>query len=116
MDNADISPIKAKKKLISMQETFHQRFDYFSYTIDTKQTIHPYPPKIPQTTHEQDHLLIADFARLCTQKNISTDRVDAFFDAMLADTNHTPYQTYKELKKYMYGSAEVIGLMMCKLI
>lgn len=42
--------------------------------------------------------------------------VSAFLDAMQADTAKKEYLTLKETKKYMYGSAEVIGLMMAKII
>ena len=35
---------------------------------------------------------------------------------MQSDTKKKRYSTYKELKKYMYGSAEVIGLMMLNII
>lgn len=39
-----------------------------------------------------------------------------FLDAMWADLETKSYITYKQLQWYMYGSAEVVGLMMCKII
>lgn len=66
--------------------------------------------------HHTDSLLINEFATLCHTARIPRSRVEAFFDAMKADCNHTPYTTYEELQSYMYGSAEVIGLMMGKII
>ncbi len=37
-----------------------------------------------------------------------------FIDAMILDLHKTEYQTYDELKHYMRGSAEVVGVMLTK--
>jgi phytoene synthase len=42
--------------------------------------------------------------------------VDAFLVAMESDISKKTYKTLEETKGYMYGSAEVIGLMMAKII
>lgn len=42
--------------------------------------------------------------------------VEAFLDAMQSDINQTPCKTYDETLSYCYGSAEVIGLMMAKIM
>lgn len=47
---------------------------------------------------------------------IPRERIQAFLDAMVADVHKKSYRTYEELQWYMYGSAEVIWLMMCKII
>lgn len=39
-----------------------------------------------------------------------------FFKAMIDDCSRHTYRTYEELEWYMYGSASVVGLMMCHLI
>ncbi len=36
---------------------------------------------------------------------------EAFFDAMKRDLTQSHYKTYADLQTYMYGSAEVVGLM-----
>lgn len=60
--------------------------------------------------------IIYDRIQLARQKNIPKTWIDAFLDAMQSDTQKKRYLTYQELKKYMYGSAEVIGLIMTKII
>jgi len=40
----------------------------------------------------------------------------AFNQAMVWDAQRRVYRTIEDTNKYMYGSAEVIGLMMCKLL
>ncbi len=41
---------------------------------------------------------------------------ESFWDAMLMDTEKSLYETYEELQQYMYGSAMVVGEMMCYLV
>lgn len=65
---------------------------------------------------EQDDGLCSLFAQLCREKGLLLEWVDAFFDAMLADTHSKQYTTYLQLQSYMYWSAEVIGLMLARLI
>ena len=57
-----------------------------------------------------------EMSRICHQYEIPLEWVEDFFAAMYADLDQKVYRTYEDLQWYMYGSAEVIGLMMCKLI
>ncbi len=41
---------------------------------------------------------------------------DAFLDAMAMDLTISRYATYEDLCRYMYGSAEVVGLMMATVL
>lgn len=41
---------------------------------------------------------------------------DIFIDAMISDTEKSRYQTFDELKKYMYGSASIVGIIMSYII
>ena len=41
--------------------------------------------------------------------------IEAFFTAMMSDLFVKEYNTYKDLQDYMYGSANVVGIMMCYL-
>ncbi len=52
-------------------------------------------------------------AKLFHDKKIPFSYSRDFFDAMLMDTDTHRYQTYEQLQQYMYGSASVVGLMMC---
>ncbi|MDQ3008415.1 MAG: phytoene/squalene synthase family protein [bacterium] len=56
------------------------------------------------------------FADLCRRRGFDKKWVDAFFRAMEADTKKTKYATFAQLEAYMYGSAEVIGLMLANII
>ena len=48
---------------------------------------------------------------------ITDEEIESFLDAMESDTSSpVTYETYADLQKYMYGSAEVIGLMMARIM
>ena len=42
--------------------------------------------------------------------------IEAFLDAMEADLHKKTYHTIDELLAYIYGSAEVVGLMMAQIM
>jgi phytoene synthase len=50
------------------------------------------------------------------QYQIPHDWIQSFFDAMRQDLTKNLYENYAEVQEYMYGSAEVVGLMMTKII
>jgi phytoene synthase len=49
-------------------------------------------------------------------KNIPNSWVDAFLTAMKLDLFKSRYENIEQTNRYMYGSAEVIGLMLCKIM
>src|SRR5690606_33965464 len=63
---------------------------------------------------KQEH--IKNFLTLANKKKFEKKWIDSFLSAMQADFTKKKYATYEELQKYMYGSAEVIGLMICQII
>lgn len=60
--------------------------------------------------------VIDEFCDLVRRYKIPFQWVVSFLDAMERDLSHSIYQTYGELENYMYGSAEVVGLMMCRIL
>lgn len=96
VDDRAMSRHEAKKELVEMRKRFWQHLE--------------------DAALEDGDELCKAFAELCREKGIPRERVDQFFAAMLADCGESIYQTYEELQEYMVGSAEVVGLMMCKLI
>lgn len=47
---------------------------------------------------------------------IPTEYADTFLDAMIQDVTVSRYNTYNDLKEYMYGSAAVVGRIMSHVI
>lgn len=60
--------------------------------------------------------VVSAFVRLAKSHSFQKEWVEAFFASMKMDLYKTRYATYAELAEYIYGSAEVIGLMMSRIM
>lgn len=61
--------------------------------------------------------VVADsFAELSHRKKFERSWVDAFLNSMEMDITISKFETFKDLKTYLYGSAEVVGLFMAKIM
>lgn len=58
--------------------------------------------------------VLHSFALTIKKYNIDIDLIDAFLSSMKADLNKQNYHTQNELNEYIYGSADVVGLMSLK--
>ncbi len=56
------------------------------------------------------------FADMARRHALPPDYPLAFLDAMAMDLTRTRYETFEDLKTYTYGSASVVGLMMCHVV
>ncbi|MEM0381475.1 MAG: phytoene/squalene synthase family protein [Nitrososphaerota archaeon] len=66
--------------------------------------------------YETSDLVIREFVSLAERKKFEPEWIDAFLHAMESDLYHKTYNTLEELYGYMYGSAEVVGLFMAKIL
>ncbi len=62
------------------------------------------------------NLIIDSFVFLIKKKNFKRHWIDAYFYSMEMDIKKRLYYRLSETEKYMYGSAEVIGLMMARIM
>lgn len=58
--------------------------------------------------------ILNSFQQTVKRYNIPEDMVQAFLKSMKADLHKTEYQTKEEYDEYIYGSADVVGLMCLK--
>lgn len=58
--------------------------------------------------------IVNSFIHTVNKYNIPNSMVEAFLKSMKADLHKTEYQTEDEYKDYIYGSADVVGLMCLK--
>lgn len=56
------------------------------------------------------------FAHVARQYEIPAEYPLAFLDAMAMDLSCSSYDTFEDLQSYTYGSASVVGLMMCRVM
>lgn len=62
------------------------------------------------------NVVIDSFVDLAKRKRFDPLWTDAFFDSMQSDITTSRYDTIDSVINYMYGSAEVIGLYMAKIM
>ncbi len=62
------------------------------------------------------NIVIDSFVELKERKQFSSKWIDAFLFSMESDITKHTYYTIDELKTYLYGSAEVVGLMMAQIL
>ncbi|HNV01451.1 MAG TPA: phytoene/squalene synthase family protein [archaeon] len=60
--------------------------------------------------------IITNFLELEKRKNFEKKWANSFMESMQKDLKQKKYKNLKEVEKYMHGSAEVIGLFMCKIL
>jgi phytoene synthase len=65
---------------------------------------------------ETDDIVINSFVELVNRKNFEESWVDAFLNSMEMDIYKSSYQNMEELMTYLYGSSEVVGLFMAKIM
>ncbi len=60
--------------------------------------------------------IINNYIELSYRKNFEPEWTEAFLKSMEMDTTKSKYENIDELNEYLYGSSEVIGLMMNKVM
>jgi len=63
-----------------------------------------------------DNPIIRDFVKLANEKKFEQSWIEAFMHSMEMDLSKKVYKTIAELEEYMYGSAEVIGLFIARIL
>lgn len=56
------------------------------------------------------------YANTARERGIARENITAFLVSMKMDTSVSRYPTYTDLEAYTYGSAAVVGLMMCRVV
>lgn len=63
-----------------------------------------------------DRAVVDDFVALAAARRFDPEWAEAFLDAMEADLTKSEYGSLEETLRYVYGSAEVIGLFMARIM
>lgn len=67
-------------------------------------------------TGNSQNIVLHEFVKLMKKRKFEKKWVDDFLKTMKMDTTRTTYKTIHDTQTYMYGSAEVVGLMMAKIL
>jgi phytoene/squalene synthetase len=89
-------------------DTFHNHDK--KYLIDTFENDLNYALKTGLSLNPVLH----SFSRTITRYNIDLELIQAFLKSMKADIEKKEYKNQDELNEYIYGSADVVGLMCLK--
>lgn len=81
--------------------------EFILWSKKTRQALKGMVTKIP---------IIDNFAALSRKHNFKDEWVEAFIESMEMDLKPVDMKSYRELMQYIFGSAEVIGLMMAKIL
>ena len=89
-------------------DTFHQN--------NKKHLLNKFEDDLKHSLNEGLSLnpVLHSFALTIKKYNISNDLIDAFLSSMKADLSKQNYNNQNELNEYIYGSADVVGLMCLK--
>lgn len=60
--------------------------------------------------------VLNSFQHTVSKYAIPMDLIEAFMKSMKSDLNKTEYKTKEEYNEYIYGSADVVGLMCLKIL
>lgn len=72
--------------------------------------------QLEKSGYNTGNIVLQNFVELARRKGFEDSWIDAFLDAMESDIYKKVYYSIEELLKYMYGSAEVVGLFMMKIL
>ena len=100
-------------------------YGFVRFADEIVDTFHDYNKKELMAQFENDYYsaqkagislnpILNSFQQTVKKYNIEDHMVQAFLKSMKADLTKTEYQTQKEYAEYIYGSADVVGLMCLK--
>jgi 15-cis-phytoene synthase len=89
---------------------FQLKSYYYLLDTDLSYSLHIH------TLNENLKNIVYKFVKLKKHKNFKGEWIDALFQSMEMDLNNYKYNTIDDTLKYIYGVAEVVGLMMAKLL
>lgn len=102
-DYVDEQPAQPKK-LLKLEKDWQKAIQDPSFEV------------IAHSWDELDERVIKHIVRLTHKYKFDPAWVQSFFDAMKQDIDNQGYANIEESLKYVYGSAEVIGLMMSRIM
>lgn len=101
-DYVDKQPAQSKK-LLALEKAYLKAIDDPNFEV------------IPHGWDDLDTRVIKNIVRLSHKYKFDRSWVESFFWSMKQDINHGGYKSLEDSLRYVYGSAEVVGLMIAKI-
>jgi phytoene synthase len=110
---------------IKIRKDIYNIYGFVRFADEIVDTFHEYDKKQLMEHFERDYYLskelgislnpiLNSFQQTVKRYNIPDEMVQAFLKSMKADLYKTEYETKEEYDDYIYGSADVVGLMCLK--
>lgn len=109
----------------SIRQAIYNIYGFVRVADEIVDSFEGYPKEQLLTRFEEDYALAREmgistnpvinaFVRTVAEYNIAEEHVQAFLKSMRADLTKQVYETEEEIADYIYGSADVVGLMCLK--
>jgi phytoene synthase len=108
-----------------IRKDIYNIYGFVRFADEIVDTFHEYDKELLMEHFERDYYLskelgislnpiLNSFQQTVSRYNIPDTMVQAFLKSMKADLHKTEYETKAEYDEYIYGSADVVGLMCLK--
>jgi phytoene synthase len=108
-----------------IRKDIYNIYGFVRFADEIVDTFHEYDKELLMEHFERDYYLskelgislnpiLNSFQQTVSRYNIPDKMVQAFLKSMKADLHKTEYETKAEYDEYIYGSADVVGLMCLK--
>jgi len=108
-----------------IQDDIHAIYGFVRFSDEIVETVHDYDKETLINEFERDlnlaiergislNPILNSFQDVLKRHNIDYELVNAFMKSMKFDLNKSIYSTTKDYEEYIYGSADVVGLMCLK--
>ncbi len=109
----------------SIRSAIYNIYGFVRFADEIVDTFHDYKKEALLDNFEQQYYMAIEngislnpilnsFQATVKKYNISDDLITAFLKSMRSDLSKSTYKTEEEYKEYIYGSADVVGLMCLK--
>ncbi len=109
----------------SIRNAIHAIYGFVRFADEIVDTFHEFPKKSLIEDFEKDYYkaieqgislnpILNSFQHVVKQYDIEQELVDAFLKSMKMDLHKSEYNTQVDYHEYIYGSADVVGLMCLK--
>ncbi len=109
----------------SIQSAIYSIYGFVRYADEVVDTFHDYDKEVLLEEFKNDFYkslergislnpILHSFQQVVIDYNIDLNLIQAFLKSMKMDLTKSKYSTYEEYKEYIYGSADVVGLMCLK--
>lgn len=111
-------PMNIRQEVFILYGFVRKTDNYVDVIPQNKEGFYDFKEKYYQAKNgkETGDIVIDSFVRLAKRKGFQDEWIEAFLHSMELDLTKKRYETLEEVLEYIYGSAEVIGLMMAKII